>query len=286
MRIEYVPRAQWGATQATEDFIAGRRVRTRIEKTEIHVHHTAAIDRDDSTPNRWDYDEAVAYMRRLQTVRPDLGPLPYSENLAVSEDAQTVWIFEGRGLLVSGAHTGGHNRPGIGWGCFGNFNHADPQAVSAIVDALSYRLTHLRREGFTKLGSVLSPTGRTVWGHRDSKSTSCPGDHLYARLDDITLDQQPSEEETIVSQLPTLRIYDGYRSRGRDHLQAPVMRAQALLAVEGFIASNTFDDQHRPDGLYGPGTEKAVLTFQGARQLPTHGQIDQATWARLLGVAS
>lgn len=285
MRIEFVPRAQWGASQTTENFIAGRRVRTKAEKTEIHVHHTAAIDSNDSTPNRWDYDEAVAYMRRLQTVRPDLGPLPYSENLAVSEDCQTVWIFEGRGLLVSGAHTGGHNVPGIGFGVLGNFNHDDPQAVDALIEAFSPRLTHLRRdEGFTRLGTILSPTGRTVWGHRDSKSTSCPGDHLYVRLGDITLAQPPpQEDETIVSQLPTLRRGDGYPARA--HLRQPVRRAQALLAVEGHIAANTFDPQHRPDGLFGPGTEAAVHTFQRARQLPAHGLIDEATWARLLGAA-
>jgi len=200
-------------------------------------------------------------MRRLQTVRPDLGPLPYSENVAVSEDAQTVWLFEGRGLLVSGAHTGGHNIPGIGWGCFGNFNHDDPEAVAAIVEALAYRLTHLRRDGYVNLGTVLAPTGRIVWGHRDSKATSCPGDHLYTALSGITIRSQ--EEDT-------MRIRRGAHGNYVQPYQAALNRAGVVNNIVGYVPLVV-------DGEYGSATEQAVRLYQTAAGLDVTGELDDLT---------
>ncbi len=187
MTVVWVPRSQWGATSATEAFIAGRSTIPADKKVSVHVHHTAAIDVDDATPNRWDYDEAQNYMRRLQWVRPDLGPLPYSDNLAVSEDLETVWFFEGRGALVQGAHTRGYNYRGYGVGVFGNFNLADTDAAKVAVDAIEWRVSQLRDEGLTNLGSLKNPQGWNVWGHRDTSSKTCPGHSLYPLLADFQL---------------------------------------------------------------------------------------------------
>src|SRR5690606_25782331 len=155
-QIIFVPRKEWGASEATETFIRNR-VRNRPENiTSIHVHHTAAIDVNDSTPNRWDYDEAVAYMRRLQHSRPDLGPLPYSENYAVNEDLSIVWVFEGRGWDVRGAHTANHNATGVGLGAFGNFDKEDIPAAEAILHAMEIRVAQKRQEGYLNLGSKKS----------------------------------------------------------------------------------------------------------------------------------
>lgn len=187
MEIKFINRNAWGSTRTTEDFISKRMSDPVHAKTEIQVHHTAAVDGDDSTPNRWDYDEAVAYMRRLQWSRPDLGPLPYSENVAVSEDLETVWVFEGRGILKRGAHTKYHNWQGVGWGIFGNFDRRDDLAAQAAVVAIEYRV-ELLRHSLTRLGSVPNPKGWNAWGHRDSSSKSCPGNFLYHLLADFDLE--------------------------------------------------------------------------------------------------
>lgn len=186
VELVYVPREQWGSSRETESYIAGRRVYLPADKQSVHVHHTAAIDVDDNTPNRWDKAEAIAYMKRLETVRPDLGPLPYSMNLAASEDLRTVWMFEGRGLLVSGAHTAGYNRPGVGYGILGNFDMGDVEAARVILFILTQHLRNLRHnQGFVNLGNLRPENGREVWGHQDSKDTRCPGKVVYGLLDQV-----------------------------------------------------------------------------------------------------
>lgn len=195
-QIVWVSRAKWGSSKATEDFIARRDSIPAEDLTSIQIHHTAAIDGDDSTPNRWDYEEAVAYIRRLQTSRPELGPLPYSENLAVSEDLSTVWLFEGRGILKRGAHTAEHNRDGVGWGIFGNFDKRDDPAALALIGALEWRTGKLREELLPNLGTQLNPKGWQAWGHRDSSPKSCPGNYLYPLLEGFEIggdDMTPAE---------------------------------------------------------------------------------------------
>lgn len=191
--LVFIPRSEWGASAATEAFIRNRYSASPREKTSIQVHHTAGTS-SDATPNRWNLAEAVAYMRRLEWVRPDLGPLPYSVNLAVSEDLETVWVFQARGILKVGAHTGGHNRDGVGFGVFGNFDKPDTQAAQVLVDAIEHVCHDLRYGGVWSdrlieggaylpyLGDARNPKGWLAWGHRDSSTKTCPGHSLYPLL--------------------------------------------------------------------------------------------------------
>ena len=201
-QIIFVSRKEWGASEATETFIRNR-VRNRAENvTSIHVHHTAAIDTNDSTPNRWDKDEAIAYMRKLQHSRPDLGPLPYNDNIAISEDLQTVWLFEGRGPLVRGAHTAGYNTTGYGIGILGNFDKNNPEAAKVLLWAIERRVYDLRtKHGLVNLGSKKSPKGWNAWGHRDSSAKSCPGNHFYPLLADFRLVDFEDEGDDMIREL-------------------------------------------------------------------------------------
>jgi hypothetical protein len=182
-KIVYLTRAEWGAR--TDLPRLGYYV-APAKRTEVHVHHTATVDTYDPgvwTRNRWDLGEAIAYQRRLQTARPDLGKdIPYNLVSFVSEDAKTVWVMEGRGLYRSGAHTAGHNTAGFGWAVGGNFDLPDPEAAKAFIFEVDNRLTYLRRNGFFNLGSARSPKGWWVWGHRDSAPKACPGSTLYPML--------------------------------------------------------------------------------------------------------
>ena len=82
--------------------------------------------------------------------------------------------------------------------------------------------------------------------------------------------------------LPELKYHDGYSRYGTGNLNRWVQRLQALLAVDGYIASNTFDADHRPDGLFGPGTKAAVGRFEVDHGLPSDGIVDTEVWKALL----
>ena len=178
-RVEYLSRSQWGARTDLPRlgyFVPADR------RTELHVHHTASIDGNDSTPNRWSRAEAIRYMKILQTVRPDLGlDIPYTDVFFILEDL-SVLICEGRGRERTGAHTAGHNTAGFGWSVGGNFDKADPEARDALLAVIQNEARYLRSAGFPRLCSSKNPKGWDVWGHRDTAPKSCPGSTLYPSL--------------------------------------------------------------------------------------------------------
>lgn len=194
--IYRVSRSEWGCSAETDRWCRDRVKVAPALKTEIHVHHTAAVDGNDQTPNRWTFEEAAAYMRSLEWARPDLGPLPYSENIAVAEDLSAVWVLEGRGILELGAHTGGHNIEGVGWGILGNFDLRDDDAAALAVEAIRTRARQLRADsGLINLGEDRNPRGWMAWGHRDTAAKSCPGKYLYPLLEQVRLDQMFSDQD-------------------------------------------------------------------------------------------
>ena len=69
-RVTYVDRVGWGAR--TDIPRLGNKVARNI-RTHVIIHHTVIID-SDATPNLWETEsEVFEKMKRLQTIRPDLG---------------------------------------------------------------------------------------------------------------------------------------------------------------------------------------------------------------------
>lgn len=85
----------------------------------------------------------------------------------------------------------------------------------------------------------------------------------------------PTGGDDVVTKLPVVK---------RGQTGTHVAKVQALLATEGAIASNTFDANHKPDGIFGPGTEAAVKSFQTSKGLTADGIVGENTWSKLLGV--
>lgn len=57
--------------------------------------------------------------------------------------------------------------------------------------------------------------------------------------------------------------------------------AQSLLARAGFPPANSFDANHKPDGIFGAGMDTAVKNFQKAKGLTQDGVVGPKSWSGL-----
>ncbi|XP_015122499.2 uncharacterized protein LOC107044927 [Diachasma alloeum] len=88
-------------------------------------------------------------------------------NFLVGEDGN---VYEGRGWGIRGAHSPNYNAKSLGICFIGNFESREPQpaAIKAAEDLLGFGVAN---------GTIKSDY--TLLGHRQTKSTTCPGDELY-----------------------------------------------------------------------------------------------------------
>ena len=87
-------------------------------------------------------------------------------------------IEQGRKPLAVGAHSYKHNKNSVGICVAGNFNVA--KIKSAQMDSLKLLTAWLCQK------YKLNPLGKgVIVGHRNLNDTSCPGDNLYKKLDEI-----------------------------------------------------------------------------------------------------
>lgn len=142
----------------------------------LAIHHTVMVldDYDRDGYARGDLDDIKRYMRTLQYARPDLGrDVPYSFVVFPGADPEDGIVAVGRGFGRTGAHTSGYNSSRYGVAFAGNAS--SERVTPGVLDAIRW------------VGSRLAdPAGAArTFGHRDVKSTECPGHHLYARLGEI-----------------------------------------------------------------------------------------------------
>ena len=227
----------------------GSRV-ARLSRTEVFIHHTVFTD-SDSSPNEWeDLGEVKSRMRRLQTIRPDLGnDVPYSMVAFCMADGELV-LCEGRGLDRSGAHTVGHNESALGIAFQGNFeSEALPRHFDSQLVSLGQWLRGLILDGgFFNLGKV-RPADRDLWGHRDSKPTACPGQKLFDKLGLIRF-----VEDEMVMDKPTWKAVQ----RALQALEPPLYAGKAI------------------DGIPGRNTDIAVQAFERRKELDARGVMGEA----------
>ncbi len=196
--LRLVTRKAWGADSARPRL--GKTV-PRSNRTHVFAHHTVMVD-NDTTPNLWEGDaEIFAMMRRLQTVRPDLGlDVPYNFVVFLTAANGGVTICEGRGEDRSGAHTVGHNTKAIAISFAGDFQNRiiDPAEIASRMPLISKFLGWLKFsashpeygmfEPLSKLGTM-RPAGRQIFFHRDVKDTDCPGSKLEQHLKTVTFER-------------------------------------------------------------------------------------------------
>ncbi|MBA3330329.1 MAG: N-acetylmuramoyl-L-alanine amidase [Actinobacteria bacterium] len=183
-----LPRFSWGANE----LIKRRAPRYAPTTRFAVVHHTAGA-------SGYSRADSAAIVRAIQVYHvrgngwDDIG-----YNFLVDRFGQ---VFEGRagGIAKSvvGAHAQGFNTGSAGIAVIGSYGAAalPEPARKALVAALAWRLDVAHVDplrtfswisgGNPRFGEGVPVFLRPITGHRDTGFTDCPGDSLYARIDDL-----------------------------------------------------------------------------------------------------
>ncbi|HWO20106.1 MAG TPA: N-acetylmuramoyl-L-alanine amidase [Kofleriaceae bacterium] len=153
-------RGEWGARPANCSSSLGTVYR-------MAIHHTETPTNDSMTPQ--------ARLRQIQSYHMDVkGWCDIGYHYLVSRDGR---VWEGRPDTQLGSHAGGANTGNIGISIMGQ--HEATPVTQAQVDVIAGLV-----RGLATAHGV--PMDRTrIKGHREYKSTSCPGDALFAQLGGI-----------------------------------------------------------------------------------------------------
>lgn len=161
-RLAIQPRTAWNAANPI-----GSRLTSVIDGwSRITIHHSAEYSKLLGAPSSGNVAGAIKDIQTYHMREEGYGDIAYHFMI---DPAGRIW--QGRSLQWQGAHAGGTNNVGnIGICVLGNFNaeRPDPRSLTALedlVDALCER-HHIPRS--------------RLYGHRQLRSTECPGDSLMA----------------------------------------------------------------------------------------------------------
>ncbi len=225
-----ISRGQWGANESWRTYAPGcdGSVRTAAKLEAAIVHHTASS-------NAYTVEQAAAQVRAIyyfHTHDPAHLWCDIGYNFLVDRFGR---VFEGRfgGVTnnVIGAHSGGFNTSTTGVALLGTFSTVTPGStmVASLAGLLAWRLqqglvdpggtTYLTSGGTDKYPAGTRALLYRISGHRDTKSTECPGNQAYALLPELRreVDRRilasppaPLPGWTPQSQVPRVAVLTGY----------------------------------------------------------------------------
>jgi hypothetical protein len=263
--MQIVTRAQWGARQAN-GAAAGA-----VPSREWWLHHTDTIAPDlaflDANHDGVDDDEAGA-LRTLERIGQERFHAGISYTWLLPPSGR---IYQGHTMDRQGTHTGGHNTRGRAISLIGDYD--THQVSDAQIEAAAQILVTEHRAG-------RAATHLLDGGHRDLKSTDCPGRFGYAAIPVINARAHqlwsggaapsPGPAPTPAGPVPAGTLRRGSTGEAVRHLQS-VLAAwypQLHLVV---------------DGEFGPATEAAVRHLQERAEIVVDGIAGPAT-LRELGI--
>jgi len=199
-------RDEWGAQSPTAAYRYAR-------ATHLAIHHTAAASH--GAADTW--DECAAAVRAIQDFHMETnGWIDIGYNYLI---CQTGDVFRGRedendDRDVVGAHDG-FNEGSVGTAGLGFFHPPENQRptdelVGRFADLFAWIASERDidpdgRDTYAGYGATV----RTVYGHREVKSTACPGDELYAErsaiVDSAAAVVSEGEEEPEITRFSEVR---------------------------------------------------------------------------------
>jgi len=160
--LDIASRSSWGARYQDGDLTL-----TDLA-VEVFVHHSVTAQ---LSPGASVAAEAEQ-MRALESVGQTRFGTGISYNVVIFPSGRA---YQGVSWNRRGTHTGGRNSTSRSICFAGNYEANEPTAAQISTAAAIYR--EGRQRWWTQ--------GAPLRGHRDVSQTACPGQHLYARIDDI-----------------------------------------------------------------------------------------------------
>lgn len=155
------PRSAWGALPASKRY-------EPMVPERISVHHTEA-------PQPMSRDGAVSELRAIQRFHQHgRGWIDIAYHFLIDGSGR---IWEGRPLSMVGSHVKDKNDGNVGISIMGDFSPRHEKPTGAQLKSL-IALTRW-------LSETYSIPAERIKGHRDQEQTSCPGQALYAHLDEV-----------------------------------------------------------------------------------------------------
>jgi hypothetical protein len=251
---------QWGSRTNYPD---GTKLPFKMDKVVIHWGGY-------TNPGAGQTDEA-AILRSWQRYHIDTkGWTDCAYNFGVGNSGL---VYRIRGVNRSGATSGDYENDGI---------PENSEALAVVwIGGQGYGISVAAKQS---MGRVIRSSGQAlIIGHRDVKTTACPGDEWLDWIDQrgwvdssTPVPIPPVEGDY---QMQTVKRGDGYKANPAK--KATVKAAQGMLAHHGFYDAKTEDGVCGVDGIFGPGTETAAKDFQQARGLVIDGQVGPETWKAL-----
>jgi N-acetylmuramoyl-L-alanine amidase len=214
MAIVIVSRADWGARSPKS------RSEISLPTARLWIHHTAGSER------------GAAGMRSIQNTHMDDPKFKFADiGYSFVVDNADGTIFEGRGAGIQGAHTEGDNSTSHAICVMGNFMNIQPSTKA--IDSVVALAKHGREQGWW------TPTCR---GHRQAPgaATECPGDNLFAKLDEIRTSvgvgsgpaPRQAEEDLDVTEAELRQIV---REEIKNVLDGQARRVQGITSWERYL---------------------------------------------------
>jgi len=174
---EMIDQSVWREGLAEPDYI-----RSVHEVHNCIIHHTAGSNTDTN------YIQVIRNIYIYHTEIRGWSDIGY--NFLIAENGT---IFKGRDPgeyeqdNVKGAHFCNSNTGTMGISILGNYNDVDPteESIESLVDLLNWKLG---KDSLNPFGTYPHPLNQqlgVIAGHRDGCATECPGNLLYALLDNI-----------------------------------------------------------------------------------------------------
>ncbi|TXR52429.1 hypothetical protein FMM08_19740 [Quadrisphaera setariae] len=242
-----VTRAQWGADESYRNDVPHYNATIKAAV----IHHTAGSN-DYTSPAEAQGEVRSVYAYHTRSLGwDDIGYHFLVDRFGT--------IYEGRAggvdRPVRGAHAGGFNTDTFGVSVLGNYETAaaTPAIVDSVARVTAWKLglhgvdpnatTQLVSEGggTSRYGAGTVVDVATIIGHRDVGATACPGEHLYAQMDQI--------RSTVSSYLDADVDPEVTRLAGGDRYETSAAQAREIYPDSRTVLIVAGEDDHLVDGL-------------------------------------